>query len=539
MVSAGLSRTVLPLAACAVAAIALLPLVVVLASFAHPEPAIWQHLAAHVLPRVLWNTALLCAGVLAGVLLLGVSLAWLVTQYRFPGVRFFSSALMLPLAVPAYVMAFVQVGLLDFTGPIQTGLRELFGPALRWPPVRSLGGAVLVLSLVLYPYVFLLARTAFASQGARLQQAGQSLGLSPREVLWQLALPMARPWIAAGCLLALMETLADFGAVYVLGVDTFTTAIYKAWFALFSLPAASQLASLLIVFALLLMLLEQRLRGRRRFTAASQPVVPVRLSGAAAGMASAWCATVFLLAFLLPCLQLAGWVWQRGAADLDARYFGFVGHSLTLAAMAAVVVVLLSLLLAYARERVPTRLTLAASAVARVGYAIPGSVLAVGLYIPVAWFDQQLHTLWQGMPPLLLKGSVLVLLMALVARFLSVGYAPVSSGFQRISPSLVLAARSLGAHGVGLFRRIYLPLLGSSLSAALLLVVIDVLKEMPITLMMRPFGWDTLAIRIFELTSEGEWQRAALPSLCLVVAGLLPVFLLVRAGGEWPHDESR
>lgn len=232
----------LRLAVWCVAALSALPLLVVLSSFAHPEAAIWQHLVAYVLPQVLLNTLLLCGGVLAGVLLLGVSLAWLVTQYQFPGSRVFRWALMLPLAVPAYVMAFVQVGLLDFTGPVQESLRAVFGADLRLPAVRSLGGAVLVLSLSFYPYVYLLARNAFATQGSRALEVGQSLGLSPLQALWRVALPLARPWIAAGCLLAMMETLADFGAVYVLGIDTFTTAIYKAWFAYFRyLPPSSWL----------------------------------------------------------------------------------------------------------------------------------------------------------------------------------------------------------------------------------------------------------------------------------------------------------
>ena len=351
--------------------------------------------------------------------------------------------------------------------------------------------------------------------------------------MWQLTLPMARPWIAAGCLLVLMETLADFGAVYILGVDTFTTAIYKAWFSLFSLPAATQLASILIVFSLLLMVLERWQRGHKRFTSAGRPLVPRQLTGWRAALATAWCTAVFLAAFLLPCVQLLLWAWHEGLRDVDARYIRFILHSLLLAGMAAGVVVILSLVLAYAQERVKDSSTALLSAIARIGYAIPGSVLAVGLYIPVAWVDNQLHAAFGESPPLLLKGSVLVLIMALVSRFLSVGYSPVSSGFHRITPSLMMAARSLGESGWGLLRRVYLPLLSSSLAAAALLVLIDVMKEMPITLMMRPFGWDTLAIRIFEMTSEGEWRRAALPSLLLVVVGLLPVGLLMKTGAQW------
>lgn len=533
-----MNRANLPLrlAVWTAAGMSALPLLVVLSSFAHPEVAIWQHLAAYVLPRVLLNTLLLCSGVLTGVLLLGVSLAWLVTQYRFPGSRLFNWALMLPLAIPAYVMAFVQVGLLDFTGPLQTALRELLGQGLRLPAVRSIGGAVLVLSLSFYPYVYLLARNAFATQGSRALEVGQSLGLSPWQSLWRVALPLARPWIAAGCLLAMMETLADFGAVYVLGVDTFTTAIYKAWFALFSLPAATQLASLLIVLAFVLIAVEQWQRGARRYTPAGLPSQPRDLCGWQRWIATAFALVVLLAAFLVPLLQLLVWVGKTGWADLDTRYAGFVWHSLYLAGLAASVVVAVALMLAYARHRLPQRSTQLAVNIASVGYAIPGTVLAVGVFIPVAWFDNQLIA-WFGLQPdALLKGSVVVLLMALACRFLSVALSPVGSSFQRITASQVMAARSLGERGSGLLWRLYLPLLRGGLTTGLLLVLIDVLKEMPITLMMRPFGWDTLAVRIFEMTSEGEWQRAALPAVMLVLAGLLPVVILVRSGENALHE---
>ena len=526
----------LRLAVWCVAALSALPLLVVLSSFAHPEAAIWQHLVAYVLPQVLLNTLLLCGGVLAGVLLLGVSLAWLVTQYQFPGSRVFRWALMLPLAVPAYVMAFVQVGLLDFTGPVQESLRAVFGADLRLPAVRSLGGAVLVLSLSFYPYVYLLARNAFATQGSRALEVGQSLGLSPLQALWRVALPLARPWIAAGCLLAMMETLADFGAVYVLGIDTFTTAIYKAWFALFSLPAAKQLASLLILLAFALIAIEQWQRGARRYTPAGRVAVLRKLSRTQAWLAAAGCACVLLAAFIGPLLQLLRWAWLAVSTDLDSRYLDFVGHSLLLAVLAALVVVAVALLLGYARHVLPQRSTVLATQIATVGYAIPGTVLAVGVFIPVAWLDNQLIALTGLQQTAVLKGSVVVLLLALACRFLSVGLSPVASAFQRITASQIMAARSLGVHGFALLQRVYLPLLRGGLTTGLLLVVIDVLKEMPITLMMRPFGWDTLAVRIFEMTSEGEWQRAALPAVLLVVAGLLPVLILDRTGDSALHE---
>ncbi len=515
-----------------VAALCALPLLVVVSSLAHPAPEVWQHLRQHVLPGLLLNTTLLVLGVLAGVLLLGVALGWLVSQYTFPGRALFSWGLMLPLAMPAYVLAFVQVGLLDYTGPLQGALRELFGLRLKLPEIRSLGGAVLVLSLSFYPYVYLLARNAFGQLGGRALEVGASLGLTPAQSMWRVALPLARPWIAAGALLALMETLADFGAVYVLGVDTFTTAIYKAWFAMFSLPAASQLASLLILLSLGLMMLEQWQRGARRYSPVGRPPARRRLSGARAWLATALCGAVLLLAFLLPFAQLLWWVWQSGLADLDERYPAFVLHSLLLAGLAALLVVSLALAAAFCEYRLQRHLLARlALQVAAVGYAIPGAVLAVGVFVPVAWLDNWLIAQF-GLAPgsAVLKGSVAALLLALACRFLSVALSPVGSAFHHISPSQVQAARLLGARGLGLLRRLYLPLLRSGLVTGALLVFIDVMKEMPITLMMRPFGWDTLAVRVFEMTSEGEWQRAALPAVMLVLAGLLPVVLLVRGG---------
>jgi len=513
----------------ALAILAALPLLVVLSSLMHPETDIWQHLLQYVLPTVLTNTLGLLLGVLAGVLLLGVSLAWLVSQYEFPGRRVLVWALVLPLAMPAYVLAFVQVGLLDFTGPVQTFLRDLLGQDLRLPQIRSLGGAILVLSLSFYPYVYLLARNAFNNVGQRALEVGQSLGLSPVQSLWRVALPLARPWIVAGALLALMETLADFGAVYILGVDTFTTAIYKTWFGFFSLSAATQLASLLILLALVLMSAERWQRGERQYQASGRRVLRQPLQGLAAALACFYGISVLCLAFVVPLIQLLQWVNASGMRDLDSRYIGFVMHSIGLAGLAAITVYVLALLLSwndYQQRDKWSRLTIT---VASVGYAVPGSVLAVGVFVCVAWLDNQMITYLQLDQHSLLKGTVVVLLLALSCRFFSVAISPLSSAFNRIGYNLVMAARSLGENQRGVLRRVYLPLLRGGSITALLLVFVDVMKEMPITLMTRPFGWDTLAIRVFEMTSEGEWQRAALPAVILVLAGLLPVFFLIRS----------
>ena len=513
----------------AVAALAALPLLVVLSSLLHLETDIWLHLWHYVLPSVFSNTLCLLVGVLVGVLILGVSLAWLVSQYEFPGRPWLVWALVLPLAVPAYVMAFVQVGLLDFTGPIQSVLRTWLGQDLRLPQIRSLSGAVFILSLSFYPYVYLLSRNAFNNIGQRALEVGQSLGLSPLQSLWRVALPLARPWIVAGVLLVLMETLADFGAVYILGVDTFTTAIYKAWFGLFSLPAATQLASLLILFALLLLSAERWQRGERHYQASGRRVQRRQLHGAYAGLACLYAAAVFAVAFVVPLLQLLRWCLASAATDLDARYIGFVMHSIGLAALAAFVVYVLALLLSWNEYRYRDRQAHFVVQLASVGYAVPGSVLAVGVFVCVAWLDNRLIAAFDLQTHSLLKGTVVVLLLALSCRFLSVAISPVSSAFNRIGQNLVMAARSLGENQRGVLWRLHLPLLRGGSITALLLVFVDVMKEMPITLMTRPFGWDTLAIRVFEMTSEGEWQRAALPAVMLVLAGLLPVIFLIRS----------
>lgn len=513
------------------ALLTLVPLAVVLASFLRPQPEIWAHLAIHVLPDVLRNTFLLVVGVGLGVLVLGVVLAWLTAVCEFPGRRFFAWALMLPLAMPAYVLAFVQVGLFDYTGPVQTLLRESLGYEGWFPRIRSPFGVVLTLTLALYPYVYLMAREAFLSQGRRALEAAQTLGLTRRQAFWRVALPMARPWLAGGVMLALMETLADFGTVAIFNFDTFTTAIYKAWYALFNLPAAAQLASLLVLFVLVLAWVEARSRGARRFTGKGGQGGRILLYGWPRWVATGLCTAVLLVAFAIPMLQLLSWTFKVWAQDADARYWGYVLRSLLLAALTALIVAAAALLLSHLARRFPDPLTRWLGRLAVLGYAVPGTVLAVGVFIPVAWLDNVLiavtHALG-GSASQILKGTLAVMLLALTARFMAVGHQPVDAAMQRITRNQEDAARSLGMSGRMLLWRVHVPMLKGGILSALLLVFVETLKEMPITLMTRPFGWDTLAIRVFEMTSEGMWESAALPSLCIVLAGLLPVVILIR-----------
>jgi len=516
----------------AVALLVLLPLSVLLFSWHDVDRQIWTHLWQTQLPRLLGNTLVLVLGVGVGVTLLGVSLAWLTSLCEFPGRRWLDWALMLPFAIPAYVLAFVFVGLLDFAGPLQTQLREWFGNDVRFR-VRSTGGVIIVLVLVFYPYVYLLARNAFLAQGKGLMEAARVLGLSPWRAFWRVALPMARPAIGAGLALAIMETLADFGAVSVFNFDTFTTAIYKTWYSFYSLTSATQLASLLLLAVMLVLYGERRARGAvRPVNERPRSKALYHLKGAQAWAASAWCGLVFACGFVIPLLQLVAWFWQRGRFDLDERYSALILHTLYLGAMAALITVSVALLLAFARRMAPTRLMRSTVGLANLGYALPGSMLAVAIMLAFSYLDRELviplSTFLGGAGKPILLGSLSALLLAYMIRFLAVAYGPLENSLARIRPSLPEASRSLGVGGAGLFFKVYLPLLVPGALSAALLVFVDVLKEMPATLLMRPFGWDTLSVRVFEMTSEGEWARASLPALTLVLVGLLPVILLIR-----------
>lgn len=514
-----------------IACLTLLPLAVVLSSFLRPDLAIWQHLWQYVLPDLLRNSLVLLTGVCFGTALIGTALAWLVAVCEFPGRRFFSWALLLPLAMPAYVAAFAAIGLYDFTGPLQTFARDTLGWSVRWPSIRSSWGVILIFSLSFYPYVYLLARNAFQTQGQRALEVGQSLGLGPWQGFFCIALPAARPWLFAGLLLVAMETLADFGTVSVFNYDTFTTAIYKSWFGMFSMNAASQLASLLVLLVLVLLLFEQKWRGQRHYHATGRTAARRYALGGRAWLASGFAGLILCLAFILPAVQLLYWVVQVFAADFDARYPMFAWHSLLLSSASALLVVVCALVLACSARFVQTGFMQWLVRLATLGYAIPGTVLAVGIFIPLAWFDNQLLALLRpyGIAPQLssiLRGSLWVLLLAYVARFLAAGFGPVETALHRVTRSQEEAARSLGVGGWRLFSGLYLGMLRPGLLTAALLVFVDVMKEMPITLMMRPFGWDTLATRVFEMTSEGQWDRAALPAMALLLVGLLPVYFL-------------
>ncbi len=497
---------------------------------------VWQHLLETVLGEVIANTVRLLLGVGVGVTVLGVTLAWLTAACDFPGRRYLEWGLMLPLSIPPYVTAFVAIGLLDFSGPIQTGLRTLLNTHdLPFPSIRSSFGVIGVMTCALYPYVYLFARHAFLTQGPSALEAAQSLGRSRVQGFFRVAVPMARPWIINGVALALMETLADFGCVAVFNYDTFTTAIYKAWFALFSLPTAARLAASLGIITCTLWWVISQISSKPQYAPFGKPI-RVPLSGVRGMLAALYAGLVFSLAFLIPLGQLLFWAIRSLSQELDARYLNFLGHSLFLGGVAACLTCACALWMGIAGRRTPSSFVQAMIRFATMGYAIPGSVLAVGLFIFFAFVDDPMRTFlqnllpshWRIAPGALLNGTLWALLLAYLIRFLSVAYGAVDSAIHRVTPNLDEAARSLGVGYAGLLRKIYFPIMRGGLLTAAALVCVDVMKEMPITLMMRPFGWETLSVRIFELTSEGAWERAAIPSIALVLACSLPVMALIK-----------
>jgi len=498
----------------------------------------WAHLAATLLPEYIVTSLLLCLGVGAGVALLGVGAAWLVTHLDFAGRRSFEWALVLPLAMPAYVMAYTYTDLLQFAGPVQSALRDTMGwgrADYRFPEVRSTGGAVLMFASVLYPYVYMLARTAFLERGGGVMEAGRSLGLTPWRSFLRVSLPMARPAIAAGVALALMETLADYGTVSYFGVQTFTTGIYRAWFSLGDRAAAAQLSMCLLGFVLLVLALEQASRGRARFHGAGlrrQPPRGARLTGWHAAAAIAACCVPLLVGFVIPCGVLLQMAITEGDAQFGARFFALARNSVVVSTLTALLAVGLAVLVAYARRLDRGPASRLAHWTAGMGYALPGSVIAVGVLIPVARLDNtlvqwlQANFGWQG--GLVLTGGIAALVFACLVRFLASALQSVDAALHRVTPHMDDAARSLGLSPARTLQRVHVPLLRRGLLTAGLLVFIDVMKELPATLVMRPFNFDTLATQAYRLASDERLAEASTASLAIVAVGLLPMIVLCR-----------
>lgn len=528
----------LTLAALAMALLVAVPIVVVATSVLAPAGETWRHLVDTVLAEYVANTLWLLLGVAGGVLLLGVTTAWLVATYRFPGRALMEWALVLPLAMPAYVIAYAYTDALQFAGPVQGWLRALTGWKAReywFPEIRSLGGAIALFSLVLYPYVYLTARAAFLQQTQNTLEAARLLGHGTWSRLWRVMLPLARPGIVAGTALAMMETLADFGTVAYFAIPTFSTGIYRAWFSLGDKTAAAQLSACMLAFVIAILLAERASRGRAQVYGNQRRAPACALTGVHGWLALLACALPVLLGFLMPALMLCRMALTDGDAQLGPRFIGLIRNSVLLAGTTALVAVGIALAIGYAGRAANARrgwLVRALTRLCGMGYALPGSVIAVGVLVPVAWLDNALSGWLQqqfGMAAgLLLTGGIAALVYALLVRFLGVALQTVNAGLGKITPSMDAAARSLG-HGPGAtLRRVHFPMLRGSLLTAGLIVFVDVMKELPATFVMRPFNFDTLAVQAYNLASDERLTEAATASLVIVAVGLLPVVLLSR-----------
>jgi iron(III) transport system permease protein len=503
-----------------------LPILGIFAALLMPSEqsgGVLAHLASTVMPAYAGTTLVLAIGVALGVASMGIITAWLVSTCDFPGKKIYEWALILPLAMPTYVMAYAYTDFFQYSGPVQSLLRDLLGvQQLPWfPEPRSLWGAICVLSLALYPYVYLLCRTAFLERSPRMLDAARTLGAGPWQAFWQIALPMARPATMAGVALALMEAVADYGAMVYFGVQTMTTGIYRAWLGMGDRTAAVQLSAMLLGVILLLLIMEHASRKQMRFASGSQrfrQIQPWRLRGRLAFWASLSCALPLLFGFVLPVIIMVYLAITSGQA-LSERYGIWLSNTLILASITASAGVLIAIWLAYSARIARGRLQEWMNRMVSLGYAVPGTVLAVGVLILVGLFDLS----W------LLSGSVVILIYAYLTRFLSSGLQTVEAGLSKITPNMDASAKSLGAGRIELLQRVHLPLLRRSLLTAGLLIFVDVMKELPATLVLRPFNFDTLAVITYQLAADERLAEAAWPALTIVLAGLIPVIILSRA----------
>lgn len=522
-----------------IALVVMAPIAAVLWLALWPSENIWPHLMTTVMPRYLGNTVLLMAGVGGLTAVAGTGCAWLVAMYRFPGSRWLSHALLFPLAIPAYVGAYAVVDFLDYSGALQTGLRGLMGwDSARdywFPGVRTAGFAIVVLAAALYPYVYLLARAAFREQSGCTQEVAQALGAGPWARFWRVGLPMARPAIAAGVALALMETVADYGTVHHFGVQTLTAGIFSTWLEGGNAGGAAQIALVVLAVVLLLIALERAGRGAARFHRLSRtgrPLVPQRLTGATGWAATCACLVPFGMGFVLPVAVMLNHGLRNPAVWAAPGLGEALVNTLAVGGAAALATVGAALFLVYAVRLSGRALPRRLLPLTALGYAAPGAVLALGFLVPLAALD---HWLADGVlavtgfdPGLMLTGTAAVLVIAYGVRFFAVAQGAVDSAFGRVAPSLPMAARSLGQGPGGALRAVYMPLMRGSVAVALLVVFVDCVKELPATLLLRPFGFDTLATRTYELASLERLGEAAPTALLVMLTGLLAVVLIAR-----------
>ncbi|MGI6246528.1 MAG: ABC transporter permease [Pseudochelatococcus sp.] len=538
------------LAAFAVAAFVCLPVAALILTAFEGSAGLWPHMIRHVLPAALRDTIVLLAGVGVLTTLIGTTTAWIVTAYEFPGRRFLEWGLLLPLAVPTYIIAFAYLDILHPVGSVQGALRYLLGytspRAFRLPDIRSMWGCILLLGLVLYPYVYLTTRSMFLTQAASLVEVSRTLGSSRGDVFRRVALPLARPAIAVGVSLALMETLNDIGASEFLGVRTLTVSVYTTWVSRSDMPGAAQISLAMLVMVVGLVLIERHARRNQRYTAAAQrprAMSPAPLAGLRAAGAFTICFLPVALGFIAPAIYLCVEAYKRYRfAGLSQRLLGEVVNTVSVAFTATVLVLLCGLVVAYAARTYPGRLTAVAVRVSTLGYAIPGTVLALGLLMPIGAFDRMLsggaETFLGLSVGLVLLGSGAAIVLAYCARFMAIATGGIEAGFSRISPSLDHAARTLGRTSSGVFRHVHLPLSRPALVSAGLLVFVDCMKELPVTLLLRPLNFETLATHLYGEAARGTYEEASIAALLIVVIGILPVVVLSRVGRAAPSRPS-
>lgn len=507
-----------------------IPIFIIFTSFLKIDIGIWEHLRIHVLPELILNTIKLVLGVSFGTLVLGVPLAYLNAYYDYPGRKVFSFLAILPMSIPSYIMAFVYVALFDITGIWSLAIKNFLELEGFLPSIRNFYGISLVLSFCFYPYVYLMAKNAFEGVGARAHEVGLVMGLSKTKMLLKVILPLSRPWIFSGLVLALMETLADFGAVSIFNYTTFTTAIYRSWFGMFSLSSAQQLSAILVSIVFILMFVEYFLERNKSFATPGRGALSTprrKLNTLHSSLVILISTIISLFAFFIPVAMIIKWGLKTMARDLDARYLMFVWNSVEIATITVLVLIIFTLFMAFAVRSFPGKIADAIKGLSSLGYAVPGSVLAVGIFIFLSTVENSISPANK-----FLTGSLVALIVGLSIRFFSISLAPLSSSFLRVSNSQLNIMSLLKINAFKKIFKLIIPLIRPGIFTAMLMVFIEVMKEMPITLMTRPFGKETLSIRIFEMTSEGEWERAALPSLILIIISLIPTILLFIQSGK-------
>ncbi len=533
-----------------ITALILIPIGILAVEILNPDIELWRRMWRTFLPGVLWNTLRLVAGVGVGTFLLGAGSAWLVTMYEFPGRRYFDHLLLLPLAVPGFIMGFVYVATFEFAGPVQTALRDAFGWGRHdywFPDITAPLGLIVVLSLVLYPYVYILARAAFREQAASTFEAAQVMGYNRTQTLFRLVLPMARPQLAAGTILAMMEAMTDYGTVSFFGYPTLSERVVVLWNQEYDMGPATELAMLMVFIALGMIMLERHLRGSAKYyQAGARGRRPRRhiLHGWHKWAAMGGCLTLLSFAFALPAGQLVTWAVEEvnnpTVGMWQVTFTDYTLNSVRMAGSAAVGASVLALVVAYGVREISTsqrmrRIPRLITRFVTLGYAMPGAVIAAGVLILVNPLDSPITNFatqylgWSS-PAYLLTGTITALVYAYIVRFMSIGFNSVDASMEKITPNMEQAARTMGASSWRVLRRIHLPLVGTGLAAGAILIFVDVMKELPATLLLRPFGMDTLALWTYFLSNEAWWEAASIPALAILVTGLIPVFILMRVG---------